>query len=180
MTARIQPLDPAVAQGHTQELFGVVKSKMGKVPNLLKTLGHSPAALEAYLSLSGALSKGSLAPAVREQLALAVSQLNRCEYCLSAHTLTGKLAGLGPEAIRDARLGRAADPKTNALLQLAADLVEQRGDLTNEQFASARTAGVSDSEFAEVVGHVAVNTLTNYFNQLNRTDVDFPAVALEV
>lgn len=180
MTARIQPLDPAAVQGHTQELFGVVKSKMGKVPNLLKTLGHSPAALEAYLSLSGALSKGTLAPAVREQLALTVGQLNRCEYCLAAHTLTGKLAGLGPEAIREARLGRAADPKTNALLQVATNLVERRGELTDEQFAAAQAAGVTHAELAEVVGHVALNTLTNYFNQLNHTAVDFPAVALEV
>ena len=91
MTARIQPLDPAQAEGQTQALFAAVKAKMGKVPNMMKTMAHSPAVLEGYLGLSGALAHGVLPSQTREQLALAVGQANGCEYCVSAHTLTGKL-----------------------------------------------------------------------------------------
>ena len=180
MTSRINPVDPAVAEGKAQELFVAVKAKMGSVPNMMKTMAHSPALLEGYLAFSGALGKGLLRPAVREQLALVVSQANGCEYCLSAHSLLGKHAGLAPEQIVSARKGEAQDPKAQAALSLARNLIDRRGDVSDEQLAAARETGLSDGEIAEVVGHVALSTLTNYFNQLAHVDVDFPKVPVKV
>jgi uncharacterized peroxidase-related enzyme len=178
MSARVSPVEVATAEGKAQELFATIKGKFGKVPNMMKTMAHSPAVLEGYLALAGALSKGVLPAQTREQLALAVGQANGCEYCVSAHTLTGKLSGLSPEAIHDAREGHGTDAKTQATLDLAHQIIEQRGDVTDEQLAAARDAGLNDAEVAEVVGHVALNTLTNYFNQFVHTDVDFPRVSL--
>src|SRR6185312_10617136 len=109
MTSRINPVDPAVAEGRTQELFAAVKAKTGGVPNMMKTMAHSPALLEGYLAFSGALSKGALPEIERQQIALAVSQANGCEYCLSAHTLLGRHAGLSPEQVLAARRGEADD-----------------------------------------------------------------------
>jgi uncharacterized peroxidase-related enzyme len=174
------PVDPRTAEGPTRDLLGAVKSKMGRIPNLMKTMAQSPAVLEGYLSLSSALSRGVLPGVVREQIALAVGQENGCEYCLSAHALTGKLAGLTPEQTVDARRGESDDPRQQAFLDLALSLVETRGDLSDAQFTAARDAGLNDTEIAEVVGHVALNVLTNYFNQMARTEVDFPHVPLEL
>ena len=180
MTSRISAVDPAVAEGKTKSLLGTVKAKMGVVPNMMKTMAISPALLEGYLTFSGALAKGVLPPAVREQLALTVSQHNGCEYCLAAHSLFAGRSGLKPNEIAWAREGVASDAKTQAALSLAQNILDHRGDVSNEQLADARDAGLSDAEIAEVVGHVALSTLTNYFNQLAHTEVDFPRAAVNV
>lgn len=177
--SRITALDPAQATGKNAELFTAVKSKLGVVPNLMRTLGHSPAVLEAYLGFSGTLARGVLPAKVREQLALAIGETNACDYCLSAHSLLGKGAGLTAETILDARRVQAADPKTAALLKFAAAVVDARGQVTDEVLATVRAAGASDAEIIEVIAHVALNTLTNYTNHIAQTVIDFPrAVAL--
>jgi len=180
MSTRISPVHLAHAQGRAWELLNGVKTQMGKVPNLLKTMAQAPALLDGYLAMGGALRNGVLAAIVREQIALYVAQSNGCEYCLSAHSLTGRHAGLSPEQIVAARMGEADDPKAQAVLQFARNLMERRGNVSDEQLTAARQAGLSDAELEEVVGHVALNTLTNYLNQLARTEVDFPRVAVKV
>jgi len=177
MTARIAQVDAAHADGHVQGLFAAVKSRMGKVPNMMKTMAHSPALLEGYLAFSGALDKGVLSEFVRQQIALFVSQQNGCEYCLSAHTLIGRHAGLNREQVLLARQGQAQDPKQQAVLNLVQNILDWRGDVSTEQFNAAKEAGLSDAEIVEVVGHVALTTLTNYFNQLTQAEVDFPRVS---
>lgn len=172
--SRITALDPAQASGQNAELFAAVKSKLGVVPNLMRTLAHSPAVLEGYLGLSATLAKGALPAAVREQLALAIAEANGCDYCLAAHSLLGKGAGLAPDAILEARRARAADPKTDALLTFAVKVVNKRGQVCDDALAAVREAGASDAEIVEVVAHVALNTLTNYTNNVARTAVDFP------
>lgn len=171
---RIPAIDPAAATGASIPLFTAVKSKLGVVPNLMRTFAQSPAVLEAYLGFSSTLTKGVLPAKVREQLALAIGEANGCEYCLSAHTLLGKGAGLTPDAILAARQGEAADPKVGAILRFAADVVASRGRVSDEQLAAARAAGVTDAELVEVVAHVAANVLTNYLNNVAQTVVDFP------
>lgn len=178
MNPRIAPVDPAHAEGHAKELLSAVKAKLGVTPNMMKTLAHSPAALEGYLSLNGALGKGLLPAKVREQIALLVSQENGCEYCIAAHSLLGKHAGLKPEQMIAARKGVSDDPKSKAALILARQVLQGQGRVTDAQLAAARENGVSDGEIAEIVAHVALNVLTNYFNVLARTEVDFPAVSM--
>lgn len=180
MTSRIATVDAGTAQGKAQELLTVVKAKFGKAPNMMKTMAHSPAVLEGYLALAGALSKGVLPATVREQIALAVSQVNECEYCLSAHSLTGKLAGLTPDQITDARRGKASDPKIQAVLNLASNILERRGHVSDEEFGDAKQAGLTDAEINEVVANVALMNLTNYYNSVVATEVDFPRVSLSV
>lgn len=179
--SRIAALDPTTATGQTASLFTTVKSKLGVVPNLMRTLGHSPAALEAYLGFSGTLATGALPAKTREQIALAVAEQNACDYCLAAHTLMGKGAGLTPDAILAARRATAADAKTDALLKFASAVVTTRGLVSDEALAAVRTAGASDADIVETVAHVALNTLTNYTNHIAQTVVDFPkATALPV
>jgi uncharacterized peroxidase-related enzyme len=175
--SRITALDPVNATGKNAELFAAVKSQLGLVPNLMRTFGHSPAALDAYLNFGGKLAGGVLPASVREQLALTVAEANGCDYCLAAHSLLGKGAGLSPEAIRAARLAAAADPKVHALLQFASAVVASRGRVSDESLAAVRSAGATDAEIVEVVAHVALNILTNYTNNVAQTSVDFPKAA---
>lgn len=168
---RIVPVDPHTAQGRAKELLDAVKAKLGVVPNMTRAMAVSPAVLEAYLGMSGALAHGVLPPQVREQLALGVGQANGCDYC---HSALGRRAGLTEQAVLDSRRGRSADPKTDALLRFARTLVEERGRVTDADVAAVREAGGGDAEIAEVVAHVGLNTFTNYFNTVAATAIDFP------
>jgi len=174
---RLEALNPETTTGKTKELFNAVQSKLGLVPNMMRTMGNSDAVLEGYLNLSGALSKGKLSSKTGELIALAVSESNDCDYCLAAHTFIGeKLLKTDISILEAARAGESADNKTQAILQLAKTLIAKNGRVTDEDINSVKNAGVTDTEIAETVAHVALNVLTNYFNNTANTEVDFPAV----
>jgi uncharacterized peroxidase-related enzyme len=171
---------PAVTDVPTasKPLLDAVHKQLGVVPNLMKLLGHSPAALEGYLALSGALAKGALDAKLRESLALAVAEYNGCDYCLAAHSYIGKnLVKLSDEEIGQARDGRATTPRNAAALRFAQRVAAERGKVSDNDLATLRSAGFNDAETLEVVLNVALNVLTNYVNNVARTDVDFPRVS---
>ena len=173
---RITQLDPATATGKTKQLFDGVQAKLGIVPNLFRVFGNSPAALEGYLNFSGALAGGVLDAKVREQIALAVAEINDCTYCRSAHTFIGGKVGLSEREISDARKISATDARTEAILNLARNIVVQRGELSDSEFKAARAAKLTDAEIVETTANVALNILTNYVNHVAQTVVDFPEV----
>lgn len=160
----------------SRPLLEGVQKRLGFVPNLMGTIANSPAALEGYLSLSGALGKGVLPAKLREQIALAIAEINGCGYCLSAHTLLGGKAGLTADEILSARKSVSADSRSAAVLKLARAITLQRGVTADSELQAARSAGLSDAEIIEVVAHVALNILTNYTNNLAQTTIDFPEV----
>ena len=173
---RLEAIETAQAKPNAKALLEGVQKKMGMTPNLMRTMANSPAVLEAYLGFTNALGKGDLTPKVREQIALTVSELNGCQYCLSAHTALGKMVGLGDEEIADSRRGLSPDRKTEAALQFARKVVAERGWVSDDDVANLRAAGTTDAELAEIVAHVAVNIFSNYFNHIAQTEVDFPKV----
>lgn len=175
---RLTALNPEEVSGKTKDLFNAVQAKLGVVPNMMRTMGNSPAVLEGYLNLSGALSHGKLSAKTGELIALAVSESNSCDYCLAAHTFIGeKLVKADPAVLKAARSGNSTDVKTEAILQLAKTLISKNGLVNDEDVNKAKNAGISDAEIAETVAHTALNVLTNYFNNLANTEIDFPAVA---
>ncbi len=174
---RITAVTDAQANAAQQALFAAVKAQLGMTPNLMRTVGHSPAALEGYLSLNGALGKGILPVALRERIALTVAQLNGCDYCLSAHTYIGSnIAKLSAEEIKAARMAESSDAKTTAALRFARAVVEQRGRVSDSAVQDVRDAGYNEAEVVEIVLNVSLNILTNYINNVAHTSIDFPVV----
>ena len=173
---RIHQTEPTTATGKTGQLFNTVQKGLGFVPNLLRVLGNSPAAIEGYLGFSTTLAGGLLPAKLREQIALAVGEINGCGYCLSAHTLLGGKAGLSQEEILAARRSSATDSKSDAALKFARSVTLQRGDVADADLQAARSAGLNDAEIVEVVQNVVLNILTNYTNNVARTVIDFPEV----
>lgn len=161
----------------SRPLLDAVASQLGSVPNLFRAVAVSPQALEGYLGLSGALGKGALSAATRERIALAVAEVNGCDYCLSAHTYLGRnLARLDDAEITANRSGGSNDPKADAAVRFAAKVARERGRLADADFAAVKAAGYSDAQIIEIVQHVALNVWTNYFNNVFQTDIDFPIV----
>jgi uncharacterized peroxidase-related enzyme len=173
---RIAPLDAARADAGVQTTLSAVKAKIGMVPNLFSTFARSPVVLNGYLALSEALGNGALTAKQREIIALTVAQANECHYCLSAHTLMGKGAGLSADAIRKAREGKGEGAIDNAVAVFARRVVETRGQVTDADLAAARSAGLDDAHIVEVIAGVAINVFTNYTNNVAQTDIDFPKV----
>lgn len=174
---RLIALPTDTATGKTKELFTAIEGKLGMVPNMMKTMGSSPAFLEGYLNLSSALSSGSLGAKTGELIALAVAEANACNYCLSAHTyIGGTMLKIKEDVMLAARTGRSDDPKTDAILKFATTLVAKRGHVDDTDVANLKAAGVTDGQVGEIVGHVALNVLTNYLNNTAATAIDFPLV----
>ena len=172
--SRIHQIAPESATGKAKELLDAVKGKLGLVPNMTRAMANAPAVLEGYLSLSGALGKGTLSAKDRERIALAVGQANGCEYCLAAHSTIGKMVGLTADQILDSRRGTSVESKSAAIVQFARQVLDKQGRLSDADLADARIAGLDDAAIAEVVGNVALNIFTNYFNHVAATDIDFP------
>ncbi|HEY1188449.1 MAG TPA: peroxidase-related enzyme [Gemmata sp.] len=172
--SRLNTVDPVRAEGKAKQLLDAVKAKMGITPNLTKVMANAPAVLEGYLGLAGALAGGTLPAKLKELIAVNVGQANGCNYCVSAHTALGKRAGLTAEQIVAGRKATSEDPRTAAALGFARKLVAQRGKATDADLAEVRGAGFSDGEITEIVGHVALNTFTNYLNNVAETEIDFP------
>jgi uncharacterized peroxidase-related enzyme len=164
------------APAAAQPLLKAVETQIGSVPNLFRTVASSPAALEGYLGMSGALAKGRLPAATRERIALAVAQLNGCDYCLAAHSYLGiHLARLDAAEIEANRRGRSHDATARAAVQFAVAVASHRGQVADADLAAVRAAGYDDAQIVEIVQHVALNVWTNYLNNVARTEVDFPA-----
>ncbi len=176
MTRLAIPATIADAPAASQPLLQAVEKQLGLVPNLFRLIANSPAALDGYLALSGALAKGSLPAPTRERIALAVAELNGCTYCLAAHTYIGAhMAKLDPAEIIANRRGHSTDPKADAAVRFATSVVTARGHVDDDTVRAVKLAGYSDAQVVEIVLHVALNTLTNYVNEVAQTVVDFPA-----
>ena len=174
---RIKTLTIATAEGKGKDLLEGAKKAMGKELNIFGAFANAPAALESLLGFVGSLSKGKLAPALREQLALVTAGQNSCDYCASAHTYLATNAGVAKDEAASNLQGKSSDKKTQAALTFAAQLVEKRGGVSDADLKAVRDAGFNDEEVVEILAHVALNTFTNYFNEAFKTEIDFPVVS---
>lgn len=170
--ATIESAPPA-----SQPLLHAVKAQLGIAPNLFRLVAISPAALEGYVGMFGALGKGQLPLPTRARIALTVAELNGCDYCLSAHTYLGReVAKLGDAEMTANRNGGSNDIKADAAVQFAVRVVKSRGHVSDEDFRAVKAAGYDDAQIIEIVQHVALNTWTNYINTVAKTEIDFPVV----
>jgi uncharacterized peroxidase-related enzyme len=164
------------APAASQPLLDAVEKQLGVVPNLFRLVGLSPAALQGFLGLSGALAK-TLDVKTRDRIALAVAQSNGCDYCLSAHTYLGlNLAKIDDAEIALNRKGASGDPKANAAVALAAKVNQARGKVSDADLQAVRAAGFTDAQIIEIIAVVAENIFTNFVNIVAGTEIDFPVV----
>lgn len=172
--SRVKPISPEEAQSEVKAIYQDFEKKLGKVPNIFLNMGNSAAALKAFLGLSEAADQTSLSPLLREQIALVVSQVNHCQYCLSAHTAIAKGLGVKEQDILSARHGESQETKSHAILKFAKTVVESRGHVSNQDIATLKAAGVNDQELVEIIVLIILNMYTNYFNLITDPKVDFP------
>jgi AhpD family alkylhydroperoxidase len=157
-----------------QALFDSLQKALGMVPNLYATLALSEHALGSYLALQNARS--SITGKAREVVNLVVSQVNRCAYCLAAHTVIGGMLGLRPEQMLEIRRGRASfDPRLDALARLVHDITTQRGHGDPALVQAFFAAGWTPENLVDAIVVIGDKTVTNYLHATTQVPVDFPA-----
>jgi uncharacterized peroxidase-related enzyme len=162
------------APAASRPLLDGVYKKLGVVPNMFRLIALSPAALEGFLGLNGALSR-TLDVRTRERIAIAVAEENGCDYCLSAHTYLGlNLAKITEQDVALARQGSSTDAKAAAAVRFALQVVKTRGGVSDADIAAVKAAGFGEAQIVEIVGLVAENVFTNLLNKVAQTDIDFP------
>lgn len=176
--AHVNLIDPDSSSPAVKPTLDQIQGAFGLVPNMFKAVANAPAALASMWGAFGALGGGKLGPRLGEEIAVAVANANRCEYCLAAHTALGRKAGASAEDMASAQLGRSADPRTQAALTFALKIVRDRAAVAEADVAALKAAGFGDEEIVEIVAHVALNLFTNYVNVALDVPLDFPAVPL--
>ena len=172
-------LESQSAPAASQPLLAQIQQAFGATPNMFKAVANSPAALQSMWAAFGALGKGSLGARLGEQIAVAIANRNRCEYCLAAHTVLGQNAGASAADMAAAQVGTSSDARTAAALDFALKVVERRAQVDDADIARLREAGFDDGQIVEILAHVALNLFTNYINVALDIPVDFPRVALK-
>ena len=173
--ARLPVITEEKADSHTKEVFDVIKSKFGMVPNIFKGMANSSVTLDSYLKLDELISNGSFTAMEQDIVRIVVSQYNNCRYWLAAHTGSLSAQGLTSQDIVDIRKGNANDPKHAALINYTRKVLETKGYVSDSDIEEFKNAGYSDTQAAEVTVIIAQKTLSNLFNHINDTELDLPA-----
>ena len=176
---RVPLIDRNSTSAARKALLDPIHATFGTTPNMFRAVAHSPAALKSMWGSFGALGGGVLDAKLAEQIAVAVADRNRCEYCLAAHTVLGQTAGASAADMAAAQVGQSSDPKTAAALAFALKVVEQRAQVSDADVANLHEVGFKDEQVVEILAHVALNLYTNYINVALNVPVDFPKVALK-
>lgn len=173
---RLQNVTPDQATGDLAQTYGAIKKQMGGVVNLFQALGNNHQALTGYLQIGGLLKESGLSAVELETIALLSAQMNGCEYCQSAHSALGKMAGMKPDEILSVRKGTGTDTKSTALVKFVKEVISEKGRVSDATFNSIKSAGYNDSQVTAIFLSAAQNIFTNYFNNFNGTVVDFPKI----
>jgi uncharacterized peroxidase-related enzyme len=163
----------------SKPMLDAFNRQLGFTPNLFSIMSLSPNVLTGWAALQGALAK-TLDAKTRDGIALAVSQVNSCHYCLSAYTFWAtNVATLSPEEISLSRQGTSSDSKRDAALGFVKKVIETRGKVTETDLDAVRKSGFTDANVVEIIALSAQFLLTNFINNVFDTPIDFPVVNRE-
>jgi uncharacterized peroxidase-related enzyme len=158
---------------NNQVIFDQLQKSLGFVPNLYAYYAKSKTALPDYLALQN--RKSTLRAKEREIINLVVSQINNCLYCLSAHTVLGKMQGFSEAQILEIRAGSASfDAKFDALVKFTTSTVLNRGRADENTKKAFFEAGYTEANLIDAVIVIGDKTISNYIHNLTDFAIDFP------
>lgn len=157
----------------TEEILAAVHQKYGFIPNVLQEASQSLAALATYVNGQALIEQSSLSPQQAQVAQLAISVLNGCDYCTSAHAMAGKMLGVAADDLQAVRAGRLpADAALAPVAQAARLLVEKRGWLDAADLKALEDQGIDRPRLYDLVTLVALKTISNYVNHIAHVPLD--------
>ncbi len=150
-----------------QAYFDKCEEKLGFVPNVLRAYAFDTAKLKAFIDMVDdlMLADSGLSKLEREMIAVAVSAVNHCHYCLTAHGAAVRQRAKDPEMGElMAQNYRAADlsKKQRAMLDFAVKLTRSPADMDEEDRQALRAAGWTDRDIWDIA------TVAGFYNMSNR------------
>ncbi|MEP2921803.1 peroxidase-related enzyme [Sulfitobacter sp.] len=151
----------------TQKYFDVCTDKLGMIPNVLRAYAFDIDKLNTFTAMYNDLMLGdsALSKLEREMIAVVVSAVNRCFYCLAAHgAAVRELSGdpvLGEMLVMNYRVADL-DPRTRMMLDFAVKLTEAPEVIEEDDREALRAAGFSDRDIWDIA------SVTGFFNMTNR------------
>ncbi len=169
------PLHDVASAPDARQAFDQAEQAFGMVPNLIRKMASAPPLAEGYLALNGLLQQTSFSPVEQGVLLLTVSRYHECDYCMAAHSMTGRMTGVPDAVIAALREDRPIDdPKLEALRRFTRAMIEHRGWVDEATQQAFLDAGYNPPQMLEVILAIAMKTLSNYTNHIAGTPVDEP------
>lgn len=151
-----------------QAYFAKCEEKLGFVPNVLRAYAFAPAKLQAFADMYNDLMLGDsgLSKLDRELIAVAVSSVNHCYYCLTAHgaavrQLSGNPA-LGEQMVMNYRAAEGLTPRQVAMLEFADKLTRSPHGIVEQDRQALRDTGYTDRDIWDIA------SVASFFNMSNR------------
>ncbi len=151
----------------TQVYFGKCQEKLGMIPNVLKAYAFDEKKLQAFSSFYNDLMLGpsGLSKLEREMIAVAVSSVNNCFYCLTAHgAAVRELSGdpeLGELMVMNYRAADLTD-RRRAMLDFSVRMTERSAEIDETDRQALRDVGFSDRDIWDIAA------VASFFNMTNR------------
>lgn len=166
-------MNAPVPSPQAAETLAQVERAYGFVPNVLRELSTSPAALQVYVAGQHALAQGTLSPGEQQAVQIAVAVFNQCPYCQTAHSWVGKKAGLSAEDIEAIKTGKTPqDTAIATIVEATRTILDRRGWLGMEDLRRLEQQGVSRAKLYEVIAFIGLKTISNYVNHIAHTPLD--------
>jgi AhpD family alkylhydroperoxidase len=160
-----------------KSIFEHLEKAVGFIPNIYALMAYSPTALDTFLKFENAatlLSKKEV-----ELVKLVVSQENGFQYCITAHTLIGKLNGFTKEEMLEIRSGTASfDSKYNALAVITKEIAVNRGSVSEATINNFLSTGYTKGTLIELAQIVAGMEITNYLHKLIQIPIDIELTSI--
>lgn len=158
---------------NNQAIFDKLTKGVGFVPNLYATMAYSDTALGNYLQFQG--GKTSFSNREKEVINLAVSQVNACRYCQSAHTAIAKMNGFTDEQTLELRQGFSSwDSKLDALVKISKSVAKNKGKVSESTLDTFFEAGYTKGSLVDLIVLVGDKTVMNFLHNLTQVEIDFP------
>ncbi|MEL6258353.1 MAG: carboxymuconolactone decarboxylase family protein [Pseudomonadota bacterium] len=173
--AEFQIHTPDTAPDDAKPLLEDSLKSVGFIPNLHGVFAESPQALEAYKALTTIFTQTSLSKIEQNVVWMTINYEHECHYCIPAHTMIAKGAGVPDDEIENLREGRPLDdPKLDALRTFTRTMVDKRGNVADADIDAFMAAGFSKRNVLDVVVGMAHKVMSNYTNHFTHTEVDAP------
>jgi uncharacterized peroxidase-related enzyme len=164
--ARTAARAPAALEPDNAAYLQKCEEKLGFVPNVLKAYAFDNAKLRAFILMSDDLMLGDsgLTKAEREMIAVAVSAVNHCHYCLTSHGAALRLRSGNPElgeAVAQNYRAAGLEPRHEAMLDFCVKLTETPDKMRAADRDGLRRAGFSDRDIWDIAAVASFYNMTN-------------------
>ncbi|KAJ04399.1 peroxidase-related enzyme [Sulfitobacter mediterraneus] len=150
----------------TQKYFDVCQEKLGMIPNVLQAYAFDIEKLNSFTAMYNDLMLGAsaLTKLEREMIAVAVSSVNKCYYCLVAHgAAVRELSGdpqLGEALVMNYKVAKVTE-KQRAMLDFAVKLTKESANVVEADRQALRDAGFTDRDIWDIASVAAFFNMTN-------------------